>query len=110
LGDDQKPAPVHSVCNNPARYGKNHHRKSTEKSRQAQLEGGVGDLIHLPCNGYRRNLAPHRGKEQAGPKKPEVSLRENLPRRNLSLHGGVSGNEVKKSAADFLHNFRSRRL
>jgi hypothetical protein len=87
LGNDQEPPPIHSIRNNPAWDGKNHDRKSAEESRQPQLERGVGNLINLPRDSDCRNLAPHAREKEANPKKAKVSLRENLPGRNLSGHG-----------------------
>ena len=83
----KQPAAIHSIGHNPARYGKNHDGKSAEKSRQTQLKGRVGNLIDLPSHSDGGNLAPHRREEEANPKKAKVSLRENLPGRNLSRHG-----------------------
>ena len=54
---------------------------------RAQLKGRVGNLIDLPSHSDSGNLAPHRREEETNPKKAKVSLRENLPGRNLSRHG-----------------------
>ena len=91
MGDDQQPPAIHAVGDNAARYGKNHHRKSSKEAGETQLKGRVGDLVDLPGNRYSGDLAPNRREEQARPKKAEVSLLQNLPGRNLSLHSSGMG-------------------